>query len=127
MSRASSRSSIAAPEAARRCWPAGFRSPRCFPSPSFSRPRVGERIVCPRCGATLEEWKQPKLTVDVIVESDEGHVLLILRKNPPPGWALPGGFVDYGETIEDAAARELKEETGLDVDLTAQFHTYSDP
>ncbi|HOF14284.1 MAG TPA: NUDIX hydrolase, partial [Spirochaetota bacterium] len=51
----------------------------------------------------------------------------IKRKNPPYGWALPGGFVDYGETLEQAAIREAKEETSLDVILLRQFHTYSDP
>jgi 8-oxo-dGTP diphosphatase len=54
-------------------------------------------------------------------------VVLIKRKNPPLGWALPGGFVDYGETLEQAAVREAKEETGLDVRLVRQFHSYSDP
>ena len=53
--------------------------------------------------------------------------MLIERKNPPAGWAIPGGFVDYGESLEDAARREAKEETGLDVTLVRQFHTYSDP
>jgi len=54
-------------------------------------------------------------------------IILIKRKNPPEGWALPGGFVDYGETLEAAAVREAKEETGLDIKLVRQFHTYSDP
>jgi ADP-ribose pyrophosphatase YjhB (NUDIX family) len=54
-------------------------------------------------------------------------IILIKRKNPPEGWALPGGFVDYGETLEAAAVREAKEETGLDIKLLRQFHTYSDP
>lgn len=53
--------------------------------------------------------------------------MLIDRKNPPHGWAIPGGFVDYGETLEDAAVREAKEETGLSIKLERQFHTYSDP
>jgi ADP-ribose pyrophosphatase YjhB (NUDIX family) len=57
---------------------------------------------------------------------DKG-IILIKRKNPPGGWALPGGFVDYGESIESAAVREAREETGLDAQLIRQFHTYSDP
>ncbi|MEW6007796.1 MAG: NUDIX hydrolase [bacterium] len=70
--------------------------------------------------------KNPYPTVDIIIEI-EGKIVLIKRKNPPFGWALPGGFVDYGETLESAAIREAKEETGLDITLIRQFHTYSDP
>ncbi|MEO0091821.1 MAG: NUDIX hydrolase [candidate division WOR-3 bacterium] len=70
--------------------------------------------------------KQPRLTVDVIIEY-QGKIVLIKRKNPPLGWALPGGFVEYGETVESAAIRESKEETGLDLIELKQFHTYSDP
>ncbi len=68
----------------------------------------------------------PLITVDAIIEID-GGIVLIQRKNPPPGWAIPGGFVDYGETLEDAVCREMKEETCLDINLVRQFHTYSDP
>jgi len=68
----------------------------------------------------------PHLTVDAIIEINSG-IVLVKRKNPPYGWAIPGGFVDYGETLEDAVIREAKEETGLDIVLVRQFHTYSDP
>lgn len=70
--------------------------------------------------------RNPFLTVDAIIEIDNG-IILIKRKNPPPGWAIPGGFVDYGETLEDAVIREAKEETGLNISLVRQFHTYSAP
>lgn len=70
--------------------------------------------------------RNPLLTVDAIIEID-GGIVLIRRKNPPPGWAIPGGFVDYGESLEQAAVREAKEETGLDIELIRQMHTYSDP
>jgi ADP-ribose pyrophosphatase YjhB (NUDIX family) len=70
--------------------------------------------------------RNPLLTVDAIIEIDKG-IILIKRKNPPAGWAIPGGFVDYGETLEEAAIREMKEETSLDINLVRQFHTYSDP
>ena len=74
----------------------------------------------------MNEFRTPYLTVDIIIETREG-IVLIERKNPPPGWALPGGFVDYGESLEEAALREAKEETSLDVELIRQFHAYSDP
>jgi len=70
--------------------------------------------------------RNPLPTVDLIIEYN-GGILLIKRKNPPEGWALPGGFVDYGESLEAAAVREAKEETGLDVELVRQFHAYSQP
>lgn len=68
----------------------------------------------------------PVVTVDAIIEV-EGGIVLIQRKNPPHGWAIPGGFVDYGETLENAVVREMKEETGLDIHIVRQFHTYSAP
>jgi len=74
-----------------------------------------------------ERYRSPLLTTDIIIEIFERGIVLIERKNPPHGWALPGGFVDYGESLEKAAVREAKEETSLDVVLTEQFYTYSDP
>ena len=81
---------------------------------------------CPECGADLPQHRNPLPTVDIIIEVDDG-IVLIERRNPPYGWALPGGFVDYGESYETAAVREALEETNLEVELVRQFHTYSDP
>ena len=71
----------------------------------------------------------PRLTVDVIIRMDDDarRIVLVRRRFPPPGWAIPGGFVDAGETVEAAAAREALEETGLVVEDLRQFHVYSDP
>ena len=69
---------------------------------------------------------QPRISVDIIIKYKSG-IVLIKRKNPPLGWAIPGGFVEYGESLEHAAIREAKEETNLDVRLLKQLHAYSDP
>jgi 8-oxo-dGTP diphosphatase len=74
-----------------------------------------------------EKHRNPLPTVDAIIEMAGGGIVLIERKNTPYGWALPGGFVDYGESAEAAAIREAKEETCLDVQLVEQFYAYSDP
>ena len=74
----------------------------------------------------MKRYHGPSSTVDIIIEH-KGGIVLIERKNYPFGWAIPGGFVDYGETLERAAVREAKEETDLHVRLKRQFHTYSDP
>lgn len=72
------------------------------------------------------EIQHPLPTVDIIIEIGEG-IVLIERLNPPAGWAIPGGFVDWGESLEAAARREAKEETSLDVELLGQLGAYSDP
>lgn len=76
------------------------------------------------------KYRNPVPTVDIIIETEHdgsNGIVLIKRKNPPYGWAIPGGFVDYGETLEHAAEREALEETSLTVRLLRQFHVYSDP
>lgn len=73
-------------------------------------------------------YKNPIPTVDaVILLNRKLDIVLIKRKNPPHGWALPGGFVDESESFEDAVKREVKEEVGLDITALAQMYTYSDP
>jgi ADP-ribose pyrophosphatase YjhB (NUDIX family) len=84
-------------------------------------------IQCPKCKKEIEVYQNPIPTVDIIIEIESTGIVLIKRKNPPYGWAIPGGFVDYGESLEKAAMREAKEETNLEVNLVRQFHTYSDP
>ena len=83
-------------------------------------------LSCPSCGAPVSSYRNPFPTVDIIIELTDG-IVLIERKNPPYGWALPGGFVDYGESLENAAIREAKEETSLDIIELKLLGCYSDP
>ncbi len=85
-----------------------------------------DTLDCPACGAQVKAYRNPVPTVDIIIEID-GGIVLIQRKNEPLGWALPGGFVDYGERLEDAARREAREETSLDVSGLRLLGCYSDP
>ncbi|BBO66500.1 NUDIX hydrolase [Desulfosarcina alkanivorans] len=73
-----------------------------------------------------EPYRNPLSTVDIIIEV-EGGIVLIQRKNPPFGWAIPGGFLDWGETVEACAVREAREETGLAVRLEDLLYVYSNP
>ena len=107
------------------------------------RINMKDQLPCPHCGEPVFRYRNPFPTVDIIIEMEgftpDGAapenatehpltgIVLIKRKNPPHGWALPGGFVDYGETLESAAIREAREETCLDVTLSYQLGAYSDP
>lgn len=84
-------------------------------------------IRCPACGEEIEVYANPVPTVDIIIASPGRGVVLVERRFEPVGWALPGGFVDYGESVETAAVREAKEETGLTVVLHELLGVYSDP
>jgi 8-oxo-dGTP diphosphatase len=85
-----------------------------------------DSLSCPSCGAQVKKYRNPFPTVDIIIEMPDG-IVLIKRKNPPHGWALPGGFVDYGESLEAAAVREAREETSLEVHNLRLLGCYSDP
>lgn len=85
-----------------------------------------DALICPACGEQVKSYRNPFPTVDIIIELQDG-IVLIERKNPPHGWALPGGFVDYGESLEDAAVREAREETSLAVTNLRLLGCYSDP
>jgi len=83
-------------------------------------------LICPACGKGIKQYRNPFPTVDIIIEI-QGGIILIERKNPPFGWALPGGFVDYGESLEAAAVREAREETTLEISNLRLLGCYSDP
>lgn len=85
-----------------------------------------DSINCSSCGKEVVRYRNPFPTVDIIIE-DGDMIVLIKRKNPPYGWALPGGFVDYGESLEDAARRESLEETSLKIFNLRLLGCYSDP
>jgi 8-oxo-dGTP diphosphatase len=83
-------------------------------------------LTCPSCGTDVKYHRNPFPTVDIIIEL-HGGIILIERKNEPLGWALPGGFVDYGESLESAAIREAREETSLEVSDLQLLGCYSSP
>lgn len=87
---------------------------------------MSDHLKCPHCGKPVTTYRNPFPTVDIIIRVDD-KIVLIERKNDPKGWALPGGFVDYGESLEQAAVREAAEETGLELTNLRQFGAYSDP
>jgi len=89
--------------------------------------KVFSEIVTERFVRTMEKMtNNPIPTVDIIIDNGEG-IVLIERRNPPFGWALPGGFCELGESVETGAFREAEEETGLKVENLKQFHVYSAP
>lgn len=95
-------------------------------SSPFFMPMSFSTIDCPNCGTPVRAYRNPVPTVDIIIEVPAG-IVLIYRRNEPLGWALPGGFVDYGESLEQAAVREAKEETSLTIDNLRLVGCYSDP
>lgn len=88
---------------------------------------MSKPLACPQCGTVIRKHSNPFPTVDIVIYHPARGIVLIDRANPPLGKALPGGFIDEGETAEQAAIREAKEETGLDVRLQGILGVYSDP
>lgn len=82
---------------------------------------------CPQCGAEISKYRNPFPTADVVIYHPGHGIVLVERGHAPLGMALPGGFVEEGETVEQAAVREMREETGLDVELMGILGVYSDP
>jgi 8-oxo-dGTP diphosphatase len=85
------------------------------------------RFRCPHCARVIERLPVPVCTVDAIIEPRPGHVLLVRRRYEPLGWAIPGGIVEAGESLEEACRREIREETSIEIIDLRQMHTYSDP
>lgn len=85
-----------------------------------------DHLECPRCGTAVRSYRNPVPTVDIIIET-AGGIVLVERLNEPFGWALPGGFVDYGETLEAAVVREAREETDMELEGLSLLGCYSDP
>jgi ADP-ribose pyrophosphatase YjhB (NUDIX family) len=82
---------------------------------------------CPHCQGELQFYKNPKPTVDAVIDLDGKGIVLVRRRDFPYGWALPGGYVEYGESVEEAAKREALEETGLEIALRGLLGVYSAP
>ncbi len=85
------------------------------------------QVLCPHCGKPYSCYRNPAPTADVIIYTPEQGVVIIRRANEPLGYALPGGFIEEGECAEAAAIREMREETGLIVELTGVLGVYSRP
>lgn len=85
------------------------------------------KVPCPHCGGPVVIYRNPAPTVDIVIYDPARGIVLVERSNEPHGWALPGGFIDYGESAEDAAVREAYEETGLQVVLDGLVGVYSAP
>lgn len=84
-------------------------------------------VICPHCGQPFSKYANPTPTTDVLIYTPERGMVIIERGNPPLGFALPGGFIEEGEQAEAAALREMREETGLEVELTGLLGVYSRP
>lgn len=83
--------------------------------------------ICPHCHKDISKYDNPYPTADCIIYDENKGIVLIERLNEPHGFALPGGFVETGESVEEAAIREMKEETGLDIELLGILGVYSKP
>ena len=82
---------------------------------------------CPQCGTLVVRYSNPLPTADVVIYDETRGIVLVRRGKEPLGMALPGGFIEEGESAEHAAVREMKEETSLDVELLGVLGVYSDP